>query len=1651
MITFISILLLLALAPAFAQERGIFVENGGQWRRGVVLALERPDFRFWLEKGEAWIDMKRGDGGGHVLRQQWIGALGGRAVGVDRADVAMHRVSGRRAWQLGVWNEARLMNLYAGIYARYGADEDGRLKYDLIVSPGSDPSKIAFRYQGAETCSIIAGRLHVGTTAGALIEERPWCYQEISGERHTVQCDFRLVGDTVRFSVGRYDRAYRLVIDPTILLSTYVGGSLLDGATGVDRDSDGNLYVVGSTRSVDFPATPGAYRRSSSGPGSSDVFVARLNPAGSTLLAATYIGGSGNDEGWGIRVAAAGRVVIAGWTASNDFPVTTGVPQPTPGGGGDGFVAVMNGTLNALVASTLCGGTGDDRITDLAIGPDGNPYIVGWTTSSATFPKTPGAFTPPASGGEDAFAVRYSSRLDTLRYATTFGGALADRATGVSVDAAGNGWVAGWTRSVDFSATDSAFSRTLAGGRDAFVVRLRFNGTALDVGTLIGGSGDDEATSVAVDSSGNALITGRTGSSNFPVQPAAMSSPVGTWFAARILWPASTSLGYSRYLGVASDLGYGRTIAVDSSGAAYIAGTTSSSAFPISPDGSSLGPRGGFDIAFIRLSSDGRTVLHSSVVGGGRADSIGGGSHLTRLGDLVVAGTTSSFDFPIGRKAYDSVFNDGIGSFPDGFVMQFAFDRRPSIASVSRLRFDTLACDTVTVDTFQVYNAGEQTLTIYSAIRLVASPRFIVLEPVSPQYPLNIPPGGAIRYVVRFSSSGQGAFRDTLLLTTNDSLAGKQRYMIALEGVRAIPGLSSTPRSIRFTPTLLCAPNGADSAVVIMNEGEGAIRVESATLASGVNFSLGALPLLPRLLLERESFNTPIRFRPATTGLHRDTLIVRFAECPIPVRVPLEGVGDSLSIEFLDDTLAILDLPWCAAAFDTTITIVNRGTRTARVASASFIGSAGFSLLDTLPRQVLPEGSLILRMRVAIPVGSDSARLIIRGDTCALATTLSIVASRKGRDTMVADITSLNFGTGAGCIGDTLLVDSAVVLRNRTPHPILVPPPLITAPFAFRGAPTFPVELGAGDSVVVPVRYAPVVEAFHVGELIVPYISGSCYDTLRIPLFGGRYDERMETDQDTVVFPDLAQCQVSVDTTIILRNTSSLNMEVKRPLSAGGVFALRSFPFTISPLGIDTVTIRYTPMQAGISEARINFIVGTCDLDVPIIVRARKDGVVLIPDGPPQRFPSLLQCELPGTSTATVNIRNIGNVAVDARVISARVEGDPSITVDQSVVGSTIPAGGAVPFKLTFAPDNVGTYVGILNIVTEPCSDTLRVPLEGTVEPVRIDITGLSFGPIPVGLTRLGRMVIRNDNNRPVEIRRIDSVIPPFRIVEILPELPHVIGPGDSIEVTVEFAPKFVGAYSQIAHVVGVTPCVFDLPLPLSGEGAGEGDTVRFCLEGGGAGLVGDTVQASISLLSAPVVLPGQPTIQYHVAYDSRRLQLVDVEGAGAPLNITAATAAGDLRLEQAGVASIGPVQGRVRFRLLAGREDIAHARLTDVELVENGFTPVLCSDSIRWTIMDRCVVTGLALGRYANALDRPLPNPVNETVEINYSQLEDTRAVIRITDISGRDVLRPLDATLAGGRYRLRVDVSDLSSGLYFVVLEAGTYRAFQQLRIQN
>jgi hypothetical protein len=399
-----------------------------------------------------------------------------------------------------------------------------------------------------------------------------------------------------------YD-SFLVKINPTgsgLVYSTYFGGSGLDVAQGVAVDSSSSAYVTGITQSTDFPTVnplQPAY-----GGGDHDAFVAKINPTGSALVYSTYLGGDENDLGYGIAVDSAGNAYVTGATSSTNFP-TKNPLQPAYGGGDDdAFVTKINGSGSALVYSTYLGGNGSDVTQGVAVDSAGNAYVTGGTNSN-NFP-TMNPLQPAYGGGDDdAFVTKINSTGSALVYSTYLGGNGSDVAQGVAVDSSGNAYVIGGTNSNNFPTTNASQPVYSGGDDDAFVTKINPTGSALVYSTYLGGNGSDVAQGVAVDSSGNAYVTGSTNSNNFPTVNPLQSAIGGSAQNAFVtkLNPTGSGLVYSTYFGGSGSGGAGdggTGIAVDSSGNAFVTGATSSTNFPrMNPLQPAFG--GGDDDAFV--------------------------------------------------------------------------------------------------------------------------------------------------------------------------------------------------------------------------------------------------------------------------------------------------------------------------------------------------------------------------------------------------------------------------------------------------------------------------------------------------------------------------------------------------------------------------------------------------------------------------------------------------------------------------------------------------------------------------------------------------------------------------------------------------------------------------------------------------------------------------------------------------------------------------------------------------------------------------------------------------------------------------------------------------------------------------------------------
>jgi hypothetical protein len=347
---------------------------------------------------------------------------------------------------------------------------------------------------------------------------------------YTLSVDYPVTPGAFQTTNGGYKDVFVTKLNATgtdLVYSTYIGGSDDEVGFGIAVDGSGYAYVTGVTDSPDYDVTPGAFQTTKGG--GADVFVTKLNATGTALVYSTYIGGSRDDEGYGIAVDGSGNAYVTGVTDSPDYDVTPGAFQTTKGILEDVFVTKLNATGTALVYSTYIGGSNWDQGNAIAVDGSGYAYVTGYT-SSTDYDVTPGAFQTTNGGGRDVFVTKLNATGTALVYSTYIGGSGEDRGNAIAVDGSGNAYVTGYTGSTDYDVTPGAFQTTKGGNADVFVTKLNAIGTALVYSTYIGGSGNDYGRAIAVDGSGNAYVTGYTGSTDYDVTPGAFQTTKEGYF-----------------------------------------------------------------------------------------------------------------------------------------------------------------------------------------------------------------------------------------------------------------------------------------------------------------------------------------------------------------------------------------------------------------------------------------------------------------------------------------------------------------------------------------------------------------------------------------------------------------------------------------------------------------------------------------------------------------------------------------------------------------------------------------------------------------------------------------------------------------------------------------------------------------------------------------------------------------------------------------------------------------------------------------------------------------------------------------------------------------------------------------------------------------
>ncbi|HEX8566959.1 MAG TPA: SBBP repeat-containing protein [Pyrinomonadaceae bacterium] len=628
-----------------------------------------------------------------IMRMKFVGAnRAPHVTGADELPGKNNYLIGNdpRKWRTNVPTYAKVKyeSVYPGVDAIFYGNQR-QIEYDFIVAPGADPKIIKLGFQGAKALNISPdGDLVLQTNGSEIRQSKPVIYQETDGIRRNVKGSYLLIDKTmVAFKIGDYDHSRPLVIDPVLVYSTFLGGSLADAVQDVAVDAAGNTYLTGYTTSINFPHA-GAVNDSSHN-GGDDVFVTKLNATGTTALYSTYLGGSNDENGLGIALDSLANAYITGLTRSPNFPITPGVADSTcqsttgPGGlcapfphAGDAFVTKLNGT-GAIAYSTFVGGLNYEQAHAIAVDGAGNAYITGQIADgfSCTFPTVNG-YDNCANSYYDAFLTKLNSTGTAFLYSTTLGG-FSDEygASDITVDNAGNAFIAGPSRSSNFPITPGAYSACGSGGSfDAFAAKINTNASgaaSLAYSTCVGGSADDGASGIDIDSAGNIWLTGNTSSTNFPTVNSFDSSANGGGdaFLAKLnpFAAGASQLVYSSYLGGSGGDG-GSDVRIDGSGNVYVVGTTGSTNFPTA-DPLQL-HQGGNDAFVTKLNhtaAGSAQLLYSTYLGGCNNDSARRVA-VDFSDNAYVIGGTNSPSFPTTTGTYQNIY----GGSGDGFVAKIS-------------------------------------------------------------------------------------------------------------------------------------------------------------------------------------------------------------------------------------------------------------------------------------------------------------------------------------------------------------------------------------------------------------------------------------------------------------------------------------------------------------------------------------------------------------------------------------------------------------------------------------------------------------------------------------------------------------------------------------------------------------------------------------------------------------------------------------------------------------------------------------------------------------------------------------------------------------------------------------------------------------------
>jgi hypothetical protein len=1270
------------------------------------------------------------------------------------------------------YGRVRYQNIYPGVDLVYHGGQNGQLEYDFVLAPGADPNAIQLAIAGPgleeswqkaadsrqkaapnhtphfgqskipKRKSKIASPLRIASNGGLIVPlaggdlrlDKPVVYQVPSpaeSREPTVQSrrrttddgqrtssnlkskipNQRLVdahyilkpGGVVTFEIAPYDNTLPLIIDPVLTYSTYLGGSDMDYANGIAVDASGSAYVTGYTASVDFPVTD----------------AAQSSPGGGSCL-------------------------------------EDGVATPCF----DAFISKLNPSGTALVYSTYLGGSDEDYGASIAVDSSGDAYVAGYTYS-ADFPMQ-NALQPNNAGGVDAFVAELSPNGASLIYSTYWGGSLDDVGTGIAVDSKGNAYLSGYTESTNFPVTSGAFQTTYGNGaHNGFVVKFNSGGAQIGYSTYLGGSGDDYAYAGAVDSAGDAYVTGATNSTNFPtlnaLQPnyaggqcavAPNTFPCFDVFVSKIN-SAGSALLFSTYLGgTGSDYGY--AIALDSSANAYLTGYTTSNNFPTTPAAFDRVFSGACDVFVAKLSSSGSTLAYSTYLGGSGGTQVAYGIAVDSNGSAYLTGYNYGGNFPTvnpeqaqNAAFYDAfvsvldptgrflVFSTYLGGTQDDFGRGIALDPSANVYVAGATFSPDFPTTSGSFEPAYMGGPYDAFVTAYSAPAVPV----VAISPASYNFG-NQPVGTASSpETISLTNNGYVALTISSIIASGDfsqtnncgsglatsasctisviftpSVTGPRSgaititdnaspptQTVSLTGTGAGAQANLSPASLTFSAQLVGTSSSPQS-LTLSNPGSTTLTISSIAVSG--DFS--QTNTCGSNLSANASCTISVTFKPTATGSRTGSLTVTDNANPTTQTVSLSGTGTAPAASLSPASLTFPPQLVGTSSSPQILTLTNTGSATLTITSIT--ASGAFSQTNTCGSSLASNGTCTISVTFK-PTTSGTLTGILTVTDNASPSTQTASLSGTGVAAPVVSLSPTSLTFSLRMVG-TSSAAQTVTLKNTGKGSLTISS--ITVSGDFSQTNTCGSSVAAGASCTIKVTFKPTALGTRTGVL-------TCTDnasptTQTVKLTGTGEGPVVSLSPTSLTFASQTVGTSSSPQRVTLKNTGNVALSITSIKISGEFSETSTCTSSLAVNATCTVSVTFKPTAAGTTTGTLTFTDNAYPTTQTVSLTgtgASSTSVKIVPAS------LTFAAQTVGTvsSPQSVTLTNTGGAALS--IVGVTASAEASQTND---CGSSVAVNASCTLSVTFNPAAGGTRTAAIAVTDTAEGSPQTIALTGTGE-----------------------------------------------------------------------------------------------------------------------------------------------------------------------------------------------------------------------------------------------------------------------------------------------------------------------------------------------